>query len=159
MNEITQNKSVDERIDELEFALLSNFKDIECPLTHRFTPGLYIREIFMPAGSIVISKIHKTEHPYIVSAGKVSVWTEEDKEILIEAPFTSITIPGTRRVLYCHTDVVWTTIHAITDGETVEQIEERIIEKHVNPLINNEDFLKFRAEINKIKEESCLTQL
>ena len=61
----------DEVIDQLE-AVLFNCPQIDCPLVHRFTPGMYIREIFMPAGTMLTSMIHKTEHPYVVSQGKVN---------------------------------------------------------------------------------------
>ena len=28
------------------------YEPVNCPLIHRFVPGLYIREIFMPADSL-----------------------------------------------------------------------------------------------------------
>ncbi len=131
--------SLKDTLDELEAQMLESDIQIDCPLTHRFTPELYIREIFMPAGSFIVSKIHRTEHPFIVSKGKVTVITEVDGEVLIEAPHTGITKPGTRRVLYCHEDTVWITVHSIKEGETVEEIEHRIIEpninRHIKPLL------------------------
>lgn len=127
-------------IDQLEAEMLKSDIQVNCPLIHRYTPGLYIREIFMPAGSIIISKIHKTEHPYIVSKGLVTVITEADGEIKIKAPFTGITKAGTRRVLYVHEDTVWTTVHTtVKDGETVEEIEHRIIEPNINNHIKQKD--------------------
>src|ERR1700681_2428958 len=80
-------------------AKLYDYNPVDCPLVHRFVPKLYIREIFMPAGSMVVSKIHGTEHPYVVSQGCLTVWTEQEGEVFIEAPYTGITLPGTRRVL------------------------------------------------------------
>lgn len=140
-SEINKIDSVfDDTLNQLELLMLESPASINPPLIHRFTPGLYIREIQMPEGSLIVSKIHDTEHPFIVSKGKVSVMTE-DNEIIIEAPYTGITKPGTRRSLYCHTDVVWTTIHKITDGETVEQIEERILRKNENPYNENKTML------------------
>lgn len=103
-------------------------------LTHRFTPGLYIREIFMPAGSMLTSKIHKTEHPYVISSGVVSVWSENDGFQKITGPYTGITKPGTRRLLYIHEDTTWTTFHP-TNKTDVAMIEADIIESHINPLL------------------------
>lgn len=125
----------EDMLDQVEALMTLNNTSVDAPLTHRFTPGLYAREIRMPAGSCIVSRIHNTCHPFVVSKGKVSVMTEES-ETMIEAPFTGITTPGTRRLLYCHTDVVWTTFHAIKDGETVEDIEERILDKHYNPYLD-----------------------
>ena len=49
----------DARIDELELKMVTDFDHVECPLVHRFTNKMYIREIFMPKGTLVTSKIHK----------------------------------------------------------------------------------------------------
>lgn len=135
--------SIHDKIDELESKMIE-YPFVECPLVHRFTPGMYIREIFMPAGSMVTSMIHKTEHPFVVSMGIVNVLINEEVQT-IEAPYCGITKPGTRRVLYCVTDVVWTTFHAIDikpeDNsekavlKAVQLIESLIIEPHENPLL------------------------
>lgn len=104
------------------------------PITHRFTPGLYTREIFMPAHSVVVSKIHKTEHPYVVSQGNLWVMIEGVGWEHIVAPHTGITKPGTRRLLFMETDTVWTTFH-VTQLTCWEEIEREIIEPHDNPLL------------------------
>ena len=108
------------KVDSLSSAL-AKLPQTECPLVHRFTPGLYIREIFMPAGTIVVSKIHKTEHPFIVSQGQVNVWIEGQGVERICAPHCGITRPGTRRVLYIREDCIWTTFHVteLTDPEAI----------------------------------------
>lgn len=135
INDIEQTKVIfHDLLDMLDVLTVNSEHSINPPLTHRFTPGLYIREIHMPAGSLITSKIHNTEHPFIISKGTVTVMTE-DGEFKLQAPHTGITKPGTRRLLFCHTDVVWTTIHAITDGETVEEIENRILLKHESPYV------------------------
>lgn len=120
-------KNVGGRIDELEAALLSNFEPLDCPLKHRFTPGMYIREIFMPKGAVVTSLIHKTTHPFFILQGKVSVYSENDGEQLLEAPFVGVTRPGTRRVLYILEDCVWATCHP-TDIQPKDDSEEAVLE-------------------------------
>ena len=106
----------DEIVDNLE-ATIMQFPDelIEGPLVHRFTEGMYIREIFMPAETLWTSKIHKVEHPYVVSYGKAAVSIDAQEWYEITAPYTGITQPGTRRVLYILEDCIWTTFHRI-DG-------------------------------------------
>lgn len=103
-------------------------------IRHLFTPGIYVREITMSAGLIVTSKIHKTQHPYVVSAGKVSVLTPAEGVQLIEAPFTGITVPGTRRILEVHEETVWTTFHA-TEETDLAKLEELLLEPYENPLL------------------------
>lgn len=107
----------------------------ELPVKHHFTPGLYAREIFMAAGMVLTSKIHNTEHPFVVSKGRCSVYNElTGDSVLIEAPYFGITYPGTRRLLFIHEDTVWTTFHP-TPLTDLEQIEAEIIMPHTNRLL------------------------
>lgn len=137
INEVIQRLH-DGRIDELEAAMVENFEQIECPVTHLFTDGVYTREIFMPKGSLVTSKIHKTEHPYVLSKGKLLVSVDKGEWIELEAPHTGITKAGTRRVAYILEDVIWTTFHANPDNlSDLDEIEEMVIEKHDNLLLKD----------------------
>lgn len=105
------------------------------PVIHRFTPGLYIREITMFAGSVLTSKIHKTEHPFVVSKGRCLVYLNKDDGWQeIAAPYTGVTQPNTRRVLVILEDTVWTTFHPTNLTDIIE-IEESLLESHDNPLI------------------------
>lgn len=134
---MSEVKTIDDRIDQLE-GKMQGLPESKCVLTHIFSPRLYTRKIYMPKGSLITSKIHKTEHPFVVLEGVVSVFTETDGEVLIAAPYMGITKPGTRRVLYCHEDTVWATFHVLDfEGETLDQIEARIIEPHVNAYLEN----------------------
>ena len=157
----------DDRLDELEVAMLENCEPVHCLTTHMFTDGMYIREIFMPAGSLITSKVHKTEHPYIVSYGKVAVSIDGNDWIEITAPYTNITKPGTRRVLYILEDCIWTTFHRVDDMKSeyndlnddekeniVKQIEEKILEPHINYLTGTDikqEYLKALEETKKIE--------
>lgn len=107
------------------------------PLTHRFTPGMYIREIFMPAGSVVVSKIHKTTHPFVISQGVVSVYDQsKGTSETLSAPHTGITGPGTQRLLYIHEDTIWTTFH-VTDETNIEKLEMELCD---HPTLQIEGF-------------------
>ncbi len=120
-------------IDQLEAAMLDGVP-VEMPVTHRFTPGLYIREISIPAGTLLTSALHWTEHPFVISKGRIEVVSETEGRVVYEAPHTGITKPGTRRALYALTDTIWTTFHA-TDETDVEKICATILGPHENPLL------------------------
>lgn len=122
-----------EKINALEQALVDNLPAVECPLIHRFTPGLYAREIFMPAGTIITSKIHKTEHPFVILSGRVRVWTDEDGDVELVGPHVGITKPGTRRVLAILEDTRWITFHPSEETELVA-LERELIEPHDIPV-------------------------
>lgn len=108
---------------------------IDCPLEHSFFPGLYVRKITMPKGAKIISRVHRTRHPYCVLRGKVDVFIPGFGVQHIEAPFHGVTEPGTQRLLYCHEETVWITYHSNPDDESLEEIEKRIIEDRFNPLL------------------------
>lgn len=96
----------------------------DCPLKHTFLNGLYIREILMPEGMIIISKLHLKDNPYFVLSGMATISTE-DGIILIEAPYHGITKAGTKRALFIHEDMVWITVHP-TDKTDVKEVEKEI---------------------------------
>ena len=100
------------------------------PVKHTFAGGCYIREIFNPAGLILVTKIHKKEHPYFLMKGKMSILTEDGVKT-VEAPHNGITPPGTKRVIFTHEDCVFITVHA-TDKTTPEEVEEDVIAKSFN---------------------------
>lgn len=106
-------------------ALMQQMPQVECPITHRFTPGIYAREMFLPAGTLAVSLVHKTEHPFVVSKGKLRVWTEREGVKEISAPFIGVTKPGTRRVVLVLEDAIWTTFHA-TKLKDPEKIGRKI---------------------------------
>lgn len=123
-------------IDAIEKIIADNNNPIELPLVHRFTDGIYVREIFMPKGTLLTSKIHKTRHQFMVLKGEVSVLDEQGNEVRITAPHIGITEIGTRRVLFIHEDCIWATVHANPDNENEVEIEARIIEPHDNELLS-----------------------
>lgn len=99
---------------------------VECPLKHYFAPGVYLREIFMPAGSVVIGKIHKTEHFNIIQKGRLSLIGEGESHVL-EGPCTFVSKAGVQKVLYIHEDTVWSTVHLTTERD-LERLESDLIE-------------------------------
>lgn len=127
-----------EGIDTLEKFMLDNLELVNEELRHIFTPGLYLREYSAKANTLTVSRIHKTDHPFIVSKGVVSVWID-GVETIIEAPYSGITKAGTRRVLFVHEDLIWTTVHANPDNLNENEMVALITEEHDNPLFSEED--------------------
>ena len=117
-------------------AAMDGLPDVECPLQHTFAPGVYVRTIFIPAGSVVVGKIHKHSHANVLSQGHVTVLTEGGGLQELHGPLTMVSEPGTKRAVYAHTDTVWTTIHP-TDKTKLSDIEEETIAK------NYEDYEQF----------------
>jgi hypothetical protein len=135
---LTETKTVTP-LDVLEKEMF-RYPQVDCPLVHRFTDGMYIREIFMPAGTLVTTLVHKTNHPFVLTKGKLSVWNNGEVEHL-EAPYVGITQPGTRRLIVIHEDATWITFHA-TDLEDPDEIAETICDTRANPMLDENDRLR-----------------
>lgn len=108
---------------------------VDLPLKHYFAPHVYIREIFMPAGAIVIGKIHKTEHFNIIQKGCVTLHNEDGTKEMLRGPLTFVSKPGVQKVLYIHEDTIWSTIH-MTENRDMESLEAEIIEADDYPRFN-----------------------
>lgn len=95
------------------------------PVKNWLAPGVYCREIHLPADSVVVGRIHRFEHMSILSKGRVTVVTEFGEEEYT-APASFISPAGTKRVVLSHEDTIWTTIHPNPDNETnIESLENR----------------------------------
>lgn len=108
-----------------------------------FSDGVYARTLFMPKGSLVIGKLHKTRHLNFIIKGKAWVWLNGIKQY-IEAPMMLESLENTRKCLIIEEDMVWTTVHA-TDKKDTDSIEEDIIQE-----TSMEDIM---LEIEKYKDK------
>ncbi len=130
MNDVAKNLPapvVKNAIDDLQ-RHCEKMPQVNVPLTHRFAPGLYYREIFIPKGTFIITHTHKTEHPFVIAAGKISVWTYEQGVTHITAPHSAVTKPGTRRLIFAHEDCSFFTFHPTTETD-VDKLEDYLFEK------------------------------
>jgi len=131
----------------LDGALVDNDKDEFNPVNHFFAGGTYIREIFNPAGELIITKIHKKEHPFFLMQGSMNIMTE-DGIVEVNAPHFGITKKGTKRVIYTKTDCVFITVHA-TELTDIDKIEDEVIAKDFNdPEISIEENKLLKNDYN-----------
>lgn len=107
-------------------AAMEPMPQVECPLKHHFAPGMYAREIFIPAGTVVVGKIHRHAHINIIQQGLVKVVTEFGEQVYA-GPHTFVSQPGTKRALVTLTDTIWTTIHTNPNDHTDPELLEREI--------------------------------
>lgn len=105
---------------------------VECPVRHHFACGVYVREMFIPKGTILVGKIHREETVNICSMGDISVLTEKGL-MRFRAPAIVVSAPGIKKVGYTHEDTVWINIHP-TEETDLEKIEARFIAKSYDEL-------------------------
>ena len=94
---------------------------------HYFAPGIYVRELHMVKGMVVVGHRHKTELVNILLKGKVAL-IEDGKLIYREAPFTYVSPAKHRKALYVIEDVIWQNVHP-SDETDLQKLEDIFIEK------------------------------
>jgi len=104
----------------------------EGKIKHHYATGVYGRELFIPKGQVLISKIHRGKTFNIITEGKVSVISEMGFHTY-EAPYIFVSDPFTKRVVISHEDSVWVTSHG-TDKTDLDDIEDEIIAKDFSEL-------------------------
>lgn len=116
-------------IDALEQAMMALPDQLDIAsmdVRHHITDsGLYAREMIIPAGTVITGKIKKHEHISVISAGFVTEVTDAGLQ-RIRAPYTMISKPGTKRVVWAHETTVWTTIHASEETD-LDKLEDDLI--------------------------------
>jgi len=117
---------------------------IDVPVQHHFAPGVYMRQMDAAAGTLVVSKMHRTEHMNILLKGSLTVATEDGIQ-LMTAPCVLKSMPGTKRIGYFHEDSSWITIHPTSDTD-LEKIEQQVI-------VPDDEIDQFLASLpNRLKE-------
>ena len=116
----------EQKVQTLEAAFLEQ-PQVDCPVVHRFGPGIYIREVFIPAGTLSIGHRQTTTHLNVMLKGRVIMIGEDGSKVEVVAPTTFVAEPG-RKIGYILEDMVWQNIYATTETD-VEKLEAMFLDK------------------------------
>ena len=108
------------------------------PHVEHFTDGLYARELFMPAGTVITSKIHNSNHMTFVMFGLAKVVDEFNGTQYIKGPCFFKTPRGMKRALYIMEDSLWVTVHATAATDSKSAEEDLISPTHIDLLESQE---------------------
>jgi len=136
--ELPQQVSKDQ-IDELHRQMLS-MPQAELQTEHHFSPGMYMRKVFRPAGTLIVGKVHKAPHFFLCAAGEIIAWTENGMKHLMPGDVVE-SQPGTKRVTLAVTDAIGITIHR-TDKTDLDELEAELIEPDDTALFDASNKLK-----------------
>lgn len=123
----TGGSTIDVQTDALQKYMLQ-LPQVQCDVLHRFGPGLYIREVSAPAGTLAIGHHQRYEHLNIMLKGKVTMLNDDGTTTTLQAPLMFVGKPG-RKVGYIEEDMVWQNIYATTETD-VEKLEEQLLDKN-----------------------------
>lgn len=106
---------------------MAKMPQVPCPLKHHFAPGLYLREISMPADTVVIGRIHKTSHFNILVKGACFIVHDDGSREELRAPMIFVSQAGVQKVLYIIEDMIWMTTHP-SDETDIEKLDAMLVE-------------------------------
>lgn len=102
-------------------------EQIDAPVTHRFAPNIYIREVSMPAGAFVMGHYHKTRHLNIMLKGKIKFLGTDGVWVEMTAPQTFVSDEG-RKVAFVYEDTIWQNVFS-TDETDTDKLEAMYLRK------------------------------
>lgn len=123
-----------EKLATLEAQLLK-VPQVDCPVRHYFAPGLYAREINIPAGTVLVGAIHKTENLIVVSKGRLRMVTGDGtQEVAAGDTFTCRA--GMKNAAIALEDTRWTNFFANPDNITdTDKLVEVLSESKASDLL------------------------
>ena len=111
---VFKEKALQQKLDAVQAAMLEQ-PQVEAPVRNTFAGGCYAREVFIPKGSVVIGKLHLTEHINIFLKGDLTFLTTDGPQRL-KAPALFASPAGTKKLAYANEDSIWVNVHqAVTD--------------------------------------------
>ena len=121
---VSQADGVDIEGDGKHIVHSSNF-----PLKHTFADSIYVRQMDMKAGSMVVGAIHNHLHVWFLLTGRLAVVTETTIEEFI-APCYVLAEPGSKRVIYAMEESIFVNVHKNPKNiEDINKLESEIVSK------------------------------
>lgn len=115
-----------EKVAYLSYRFYSGSTEGKCPVKHVFEPGVYIREMVIPKGTLFTGRPHRYGHRVELVSGEVLL-IEEHRKIHAAAPFSIDTTPCYMTVLIAKTDVMGRTYHPNpTESRDTKALEDDI---------------------------------
>lgn len=108
------------------YATAKDCPQIKCEEKHHFGPNLYIKEVTMPAGSLIIGKYHRLEHMCNMMSGRMIVVDSEGNRSELIAPMTFMAKPG-RKIAYIIETVVFQNIYSTSETD-IEKLENMLVD-------------------------------
>jgi len=105
---------------------------VKCEEKHHFGPNIYIKEVTMPAGSLIIGKHHRMEHLCNMVSGRMFILQDDGSKKELVAPMTFMAKPG-RKVAYIVETVVFQNIYSTSETD-IEKLENMCVDNSM-PLL------------------------
>ena len=142
-------------IDFIEREMLK-FAQSDCPVVHSFGPGLYIREVTIPRGTLALGHHQVYDQMNIFLKGKILMANENGSSVVLSAPMMFVGKPG-RKLGYVIEDVVWLNVYP-TDETDIEKLESTYLIKSDGWREDNIKRIEIREDYRKLLTEEGTTE-
>jgi len=99
----------------------------DIPITNYFADGIYLRQMEMPADTVVVGAIHNHLHAWFLLTGRVLI--NNNGEIIEHiAPCFTISKPGAKRLIYALEDSIFVNVHKNpSNTQNINELEQEIV--------------------------------
>ena len=122
---LKDNSLLEQRVSNLYEAAAAQ-PQIQCEEKHHFGPNIYIKEVTMPAGTLIIGKHHRMDHLCNMVSGRMRILQEDGTTKELVAPMTFMAKPG-RKVAYIIETVVFQNIYSTPETD-IEKLENMCVD-------------------------------
>ena len=113
----------------------------EIPIKHDFADQIYVRQMNMSAGQVVVGAIHNHLHAWFLLTGRVYIIEGEEKIEHI-APCYTISKPGAQRVIYAVEDSIFVNVHKNpSNTQNIKELESEIVSMTIEEFNNKNNKL------------------
>jgi quercetin dioxygenase-like cupin family protein len=99
----------------------------EIPVKHTFADGIYVRQMDMSKGQVVIGAIHNHLHLWFLLKGRLLI-NDNGEKIEYIAPCYTVSKPGARRAVYALEDSIFVNIHKNpTNEKDIKKLEKELV--------------------------------
>ena len=102
-------------------------EQVDCPVTHNFGPGVYMREVFIPKDTLALGHHQNFDHACVFIKGKLTLFTQDGERRELQAPMSFTAKPG-RKLVYTHEDCIFMNVYPTTETD-VEKLEAHFLNK------------------------------
>jgi hypothetical protein len=128
----TVKADIKQSLDNLAVAV-KGAPQVECKESHHFGPNIYIKEVTLPAGSVIVGKYHRHEHLCNMVSGRMIVVDSEGNRTELVAPMTFMAKSG-RKIAYIIETVVFQNIYSTSETD-IQKLEDMIVDNSKDLLL------------------------
>lgn len=116
-------------------AAMVRMPQAEVETDHYFADGMYCRVVKHAKDVLIVGKVHRREHLFIVASGSVAIIQDGAERRIYHAPTILVSQPGTKRAALALEDSVVVTVHR-TDTTNLDEIESELTEPDATALFD-----------------------